>query len=160
MRAGGSLARFIAVAMILVIIRVRKMPATQPFDTISAKRTIRRIQQPVRHRHALGLVAVEKRLVRAVADDERQFPRQVVGILQPGVHALSTGGAVHVRRVAEQEAPPLAKVLGAAVLNTVGRKPVALVKRERPAGLLAQPRPQIVEGDPLHGRAVPPAGSR
>jgi hypothetical protein len=47
------------------------------------------------------------------------------GVLQAGVHALAAHGAVHVRRIAEEEAAPVAKALGATVMDAVGGKPSA-----------------------------------
>ena len=66
--------------------------------------------------------------------------------MQAGVHALRADRAVNVRGIAEQEAAALAKTLGAAVMDAVGRKPVALFEGECGDRLRAQRRNHLLEG--------------
>ena len=52
-----------------------------------------------------------------------QFPGQGYGVLNPGVHPLSAGGAVNVGCVVTQQAGPFARRLRDAVLNAEARAP-------------------------------------
>jgi hypothetical protein len=53
-----------------------------------------------------------------------ELPRQVQGITDPGVHALSAYGAVNVGGIAEEKCATFAKVTGDPVVHVIGRKPV------------------------------------
>ena len=86
---------------------------------------IGRGEQPPRDRRALGLVGIEQRIVCASRDDERELPRQVVGVLQTGIHALPAHRAVNVGGVTQEEAAAIAKALRASVVDAVGREPAA-----------------------------------
>ena len=61
----------------------------------------------------LRFIAIQERLAGLPANNGRKFPRQVVGILQPGVHALTAHGAMDMRRIAEQKAAALTEPLSA-----------------------------------------------
>src|SRR5213083_448238 len=61
-------------------------------------------------------------------DHERELPCQVVRILQPGIHALAAHRAVHVRRVAEQEATQVAELLRGPVMDAVDGEPAAFLE--------------------------------
>ena len=77
------------------------------------ERPIGRVQQLLRDRDALFLVRIEQRHACSTIDDQREVPSQIVGILQPGVHALRADRAVDVCRVAKQEAAAVAESRGA-----------------------------------------------
>ena len=89
------------------------------------ERPVGRLQQAPRHRQALVLIGVEQCGVGLSLHHQRQLPRQIVGVLQAGVHALRADRAVDVGGVAEQEAAAVAEALGAAVMDAVGGKPRA-----------------------------------
>src|SRR3954449_1110915 len=51
------------------------------------------------------------------------LPGEIHGIADSGIHALPAHRTVDVCRIAKQECASLAKVIGDAVMNTVGREP-------------------------------------
>ena len=61
---------------------------------------------PLADRMTLVVVAVEHRVVGA-GERRVDFPREVRGVLDAGVHALTAHRRVHVRRVAGQEHPAM-----------------------------------------------------
>ena len=83
---------------------MRNSPASQLSDTTSRNAAVGRASS----RCATGMRSASYESSSAAsgppAHDERELPRQVVGVLQAGVHALRADRAVDVRRVAEQEA--------------------------------------------------------
>ena len=125
---------------------MRNRPASQLSDTTSWKARSVVLQQPLRHRHALLRIGIEQRRIRAALDDQRQLPRQIVGVLQSGVHALRADRAVDMRRIAEQEAAPGAEALGGAMMDAIGRKPRAALEIEIGARLVAQGWDHRLEG--------------
>ena len=84
---------------------------------------------------------------RAPPHHQRELPAEVVGVLQAGVHALRADRAVDVRGIAEQETAARAEALGAAVMDAVGREPVAFVESEFGGRLRAQSRDHLLEGE-------------
>ena len=108
-----------------------------------------RLQQALRDRQALVLVGVEQRVAGLALDHQRELPRQVVGILQAGVHALRADRAVDVRRVAEQEAAAIAKARRAAMVDAVGGEPGAGLERQAGAGLAQQRGNHVLEAHVL-----------
>src|SRR4030095_329732 len=78
-----------------------------------------------------------------------QLPCQVVGILEAGVHALSTHGAMNMRGISQQEAASVAESFGAAVKDAVGREPVARLERQPRSSLVLKRRNHVREGDIL-----------
>jgi hypothetical protein len=52
------------------------------------------------------LVAIEKQVRGAPVGDQGQFPRQVMGVHDPGIHALATCRGVNVHGVPSQQDPP------------------------------------------------------
>src|SRR6185436_3033794 len=92
-------------------------------------------EQAGRDRQSLGLVAVEQRVWRTMADDMAELPAEVIGVLHTGVHALPAGRRMHVRGVADQKHPPDAKVPGHARARAEMRGEEHLADGElRPAG--------------------------
>jgi hypothetical protein len=75
---------------------------------------------------AFGLIAVEERVGRAAFENCLQFPSKIDRVANAGVHALSTGRAVDVGRVAEQEGSTFPKAFCHAVMDAIGRKPIYL----------------------------------
>ncbi len=63
--------------------------------------------QPARDGQPLHLVSVEQPRWHPALLDGRELPRQVVRVLDSGVHPLPAGRAVDVRRVAGEEHAPL-----------------------------------------------------
>ncbi len=76
--------------------------------------------------HAFGGVGFQQALGTLAAQYRCQFPGQVDGVADPGVHALAAGRAVHVGGVPEEEHPAGAKLLGHPVMHLVGGEPVDL----------------------------------
>jgi hypothetical protein len=72
-------------------------------------------------RVALGVVALQQRGSGAPLHDERELPREVQRVLDPGVHALATGGRVDVGGVAGDEHPSDAVPIGQAVADAEHR---------------------------------------
>ena len=72
----------------------------------------------------LLVVAVQECVARVALDDHREFPAQVESVLHAGVHALSTGRAVNVRRVTGEKhsSPPVCGDL--TVVNFEAGQPV------------------------------------
>ena len=90
----------------------------------AGKHPIGRRDQAPGEGDSLRLVAVEERCVRPPVQDGGEFPGEVHRVSDAGVHALSTHGAVDVRRVAQQKRPTLAEMIGHPMVHAVGRKPV------------------------------------
>jgi hypothetical protein len=59
--------------------------------------------------------------------NHRQFPGEIDGIANAGVHALATSRAVYMSGVAQQESAALPEMLRHPVMNTIGGKPVQLL---------------------------------
>ena len=55
------------------------------------------------HRAPLGIVTVQQRGIRLAPDDEREFPREIICVLDTGVHPLPAGRAVDVRGIPGEE---------------------------------------------------------
>ena len=76
---------------------------------------------------AFGFVGVEQFCGGAVVEDVGQFPGEIHGVADAGVHALAADGAVDVGGVAEEEHAAFVEVLGDAVVDVVGAEPVYFV---------------------------------
>src|ERR1700730_7895557 len=83
--------------------------------------------QPPRKADPLGLIRVEQVVARAAGDNRCKLPGKINGVADPGIHALSAGRAVDVRRVAEQEYSPFTEMFRYQVMHVIGRKPVDLL---------------------------------
>ena len=143
-----------AVAATRAMIFVRNRPPNQFVGDDELERAVGRLQQSLRNGHALLLVGVEQRWIGAALHDERELPCEVVGILQPRVHALGAHRAVDVRGVAEKEAAPVAEPFRGAVMDAVGREPAARLERERRSRLLADRGNQLLERQDRPSAAV------
>src|SRR5262249_24154668 len=88
---------------------------------------VRGLDQPACEIEALGFVAVQQRVGRATRKNRLQFPGEIDRIADAGVHALSAGGAMNVRRVAKQEGAAFPEVLRHAMVDAIGREPVDLL---------------------------------
>src|ERR1700740_3726739 len=71
---------------------------------------------------ALGFVGVQQCLGSSVYD-QRQFPGEVVGVLDASVHALSADRAVNVGGIAGEEGVPFPIVVNDAVVHDEVGKP-------------------------------------
>ena len=80
-----------------------------PLSRREGEHSIRAFDQAAGESDAFGLIAVEERAGRAAFENCLQFPSKIDRITNAGVHTLSTGRAVDVGRVAEQEARPFRK---------------------------------------------------
>ena len=65
--------------------------------------------------------------MHALVHHVRQFPGEVHGIANAGIHALTADRTVDVCGIAEEEGPPSTELHGDAVMDVVGREPVHLV---------------------------------
>src|SRR6516225_1553384 len=88
---------------------------------------VRGLDQAACESDALGFVAVQQRVGGATHKNRVQFPGEIDRIADAGVHALSAGGAMNVRGVAEQEGAALPEILGHAGVDAIGREPVDLL---------------------------------
>ena len=96
---------------------------------------------------ALGLVGVQRVLAEVAADDAGEFPRQVVGVAQPGAQALPDERGGQVRGVAEQEhpagAPPVGELGAEGVLGDPHEAQLRRVEVVRPGPQQRQQRVQV-----------------
>src|SRR6516225_10245836 len=88
---------------------------------------VRGLDQAACESDALGFVAVQQRVGRAARKNGLQFPGEIDRIADAGIHTLSAGGAMDVRRVAEQEGAAFPEILRHAVVDAIGREPVDLL---------------------------------
>jgi hypothetical protein len=107
--------------------RVRMISATRPSTVAKAERAISRRHQPLGKADAFGLVAVQQAVWRAAGQHGRQFPGQIDGVADAGVHALSADRAMDMRGVAEQERAIFAEVLRHPMMHVIGREPIHLL---------------------------------
>src|SRR3989454_5416769 len=105
-----------------------ELPRQPPVGDHERKGPVGRTQQPLGNREALVLVGVEQRLTRTSRHDERELPRQVVRVLQTGVHALRTYRTVDVCGIAEQEAAAVAEAHSSPMMDAVGGVPAACLE--------------------------------
>lgn len=113
-----------------------------------AEQEVRRLEQLLAHRAALGAVGVEEGVGLLAAEDVGELPAQVGGILDcvcfavstslrrltltwweltAGIHALSSGRGVDVRRVPSQELSALPVTAGHAMMEPEPRHPEGVV---------------------------------
>src|SRR6516225_889205 len=88
---------------------------------------VRGLDQAACESDAFGFVAVQQRVGRATRKNRLQFPGEIDRIADAGIHALSAGGAMDVRGVAEQEGAAFPEVPRHAVVDAIGREPVDLL---------------------------------
>jgi hypothetical protein len=69
-------------------------------------------------------VTVEENRIRLSVQDRGKFPRQVYGISNARIHALSTDGTVNVCSVAEQKLATFPEPVGDSMMHAISRKPV------------------------------------
>src|SRR6266851_5374686 len=124
-----------------------EQPRYPPVGYDQVERAVGGAQQPLSDRDALLFIRVEQGRIRMTLDDERELPRQVVRILQTGVHALPARRAVHVRRVTEQEATPVAELLRGPVMDAVGGEPAAFLEVQVGSRLPPYIGTQLLERD-------------
>src|SRR5262249_198824 len=80
--------------------------------------------QPSGEANPLSLVTIKQSVRPAAGEDRRQFPGKIDGITDAGIHALSTGRAVDVSGVPQQECPALSEMVRYSVMHMIGGKPV------------------------------------
>jgi len=122
-------------------------------------------EHPGGDRPAFGFVAVQQRLV--AVERGGQFPAQVVGVLDTGVHALAAGGRVGVRGVACQQHPAVTEPLCETDVRTPDGHPGQVGENDVVAPavavqvLLEQARARLrVAGQRGGELELPPAGQR
>ncbi|TKW51916.1 hypothetical protein CTA1_2960 [Colletotrichum tanaceti] len=91
---------------------------------------VRPREQVLADRVPLLVVGVEEGLVLLAADDGRQLPAEVDGVLDARVHALPAGGGVDVRGVAGEEQAAVAVPVDAAAVPVEAREPAGLLDLE------------------------------
>ena len=102
-----------------------------------SKCPVRGVQEPLRNRHALFLVRIEQRRVGSTLDDEREFPSEVVRVLQAGVHPLRADRTMNVCSVAKEEATPVTETQRASMMNAIRGKPGAALESQTGSGFAA-----------------------
>ena len=73
------------------------------------EKSVRGPQQMPRIRQPLLIVCIEQRRLRSVLDDQSQFPREVITVLNAGVHPLRAGRRVNVGCVASDKSTAFGK---------------------------------------------------
>lgn len=136
----------------------RETRPCQPQGRVAARtdgeRAVGEAADAVADRGAFRLVRLQQLLGCGAAADVGEFPAQVECVLDTGVHALSPGRAVDVRRVAGEEERTFPVVGGAPVVDAEARHPDRIAQRQ----LVRCP----VVGDPLEkvqGHVVAGVGS-
>jgi len=76
----------------------------------NGKGLVGRPYQPASEGDALDFIAVKQRVRSAAEKRGLQLPGEIDGVADARIHALSAGGAMDVRRVAQQEGAAFAKV--------------------------------------------------
>src|SRR6516164_9909132 len=97
------------------------------FPSAVASMNTRSVVLTRRRAKAMRFVAVQQRVGRAARKNRLQFPGKINRIADARVHTLSAGGAMNVRRVAEQEGAAFPEILRHAVVDAIGREPVDLL---------------------------------
>ena len=100
------------------------MPRDRAATRHAREHLIRRRHETVGKGDALGFVTIEHRRIRAAVQDRGELPREVRGVADPGVHALSADRTVNVRRVTGYECMPSSKMIRDAMVHVIGREPV------------------------------------
>ena len=85
-------------------------PGNRAVGTAEGKGAIGGGDQLAGKRKALRLVAVEQRCAGSLLHHGGEFPRQIHGVADPGVHSLTAHGRVNVRRIANEKGASLAKL--------------------------------------------------
>ena len=99
-----------------------------PIRRRNRERLIGRLDQPAGESDALGFVTVEKH-VGSPVERRLQFPGEIDGVANSGVHALPAGRTVDVGGVAEQKCAARSEPLRDPMVDAIGREPVRLVDR-------------------------------
>lgn len=94
---------------------------------------------------ALRLIAIEDFGSGAARNDRGEFPRQINGVTDAGVHALTAGGAVDMAGVAADKGVVDAEVVGDAMVDFIGREPIHLVDAN--VGHVFGDAANVLEGD-------------
>ena len=110
---------------------------------------IGRGEQPSSDGSPLLLIRIEKCGISAPLYDQGQFPRQVVGVLQTGVHALRPHRAVDVGCITEHETATHPEVFGGAMMDAIGGEPKALRELQCATGFASERWNHCVEGHVL-----------
>src|SRR5215813_2850651 len=94
------------------------------------KETICRLQKAFRILQPLFVVTLQELLVGRTANNQSQFPGQVVTVLNSGIHSLRAGGGVNVRRIAGDETATSIKLVYVTNVYLVAREPFDIVNVE------------------------------
>jgi hypothetical protein len=97
-------------------------------------------------REAFGLVGVQEGAGGVPAGDQGQFPGQVRGVHHPGVHALTAGRGVDVRRVAGEQDPAAPVGRRRPQLAPEARQPPRIGDRDGPGCALTDLFLDLLEG--------------
>src|SRR5215813_5134742 len=92
--------------------------------------TICRLQKAFRILQPLLVVTLQELLAGLTANNQSQFPGQVVTVLNSGIHSLRAGGGVNVRRIAGDETATSTKLVYVTNLYLVAREPFDIVNVE------------------------------
>src|SRR5262249_6109071 len=122
---------------------------------------VRGLDQAVCESDALGFVAVQQRVGRAARKNRLQVTGEIDRIADAGIHALSAGGAMDVRGVADQEGAAFPEVPRHAVVDAISREPVDLldfdldIVDDPPADILELERISMLGAFASHGADQP-----
>ena len=102
----------------------RNQPGTHPPREQALLRhqcegTVRGGDQPAREADPLRLIGFQQAVAGVVLQDSGELPRQVDGVADAGIHALTADRAVNVGRVSEQESAAHAKFRRHAVMHVI-----------------------------------------
>lgn len=78
-------------------------------------------KHPGSNRQSLLFIGVEQPV--GAVQRQGKFPAQIVGVLNPGIHTLSTGWRMNVRGIAGQEYPAYAIAIDHPYIGPIKREP-------------------------------------
>jgi hypothetical protein len=82
------------------------------------------LNQTLGESDTLALIRVEEPLRCAAREYGFEFPGQIDGVANPGVHALPADRTMNVSRIAEQKRASFSEMLRDTMMNMIGRKPI------------------------------------
>src|SRR6266404_1645603 len=82
------------------------------------------LSQTLGESDTLALIGVEQRIGCAAREYGFEFPGQIDGVADPGIHALPADRTMNVCRIADHKRASFSEMLGYTMMNMIGRKPV------------------------------------
>ena len=103
--------------------RIPELLTQSALQTRHASQSIGDTQDHLRDRFALFVVTVQQRIRRFLMNNQREFPCEVHGILDTGVHSLAARRAMDMRRIACEKNAADAKIRDFPMSNVKARHP-------------------------------------